>query len=111
MARIRAPKRVILAESAYVSPPPIPVPEYLADLVESSWACYSRAAVVFCGSPGPGIVCTGCAMAELGEEWTNFKARTNAGLTRAAYDRKLEAEQRDPDPVFARSQAWARAHR
>lgn len=108
MARIRTPKRVILDESAYVPPAPIPVPVYLADLVESSWVCYSAAPVAFCGSPGPGVVCTGCAMVELGEEWTNFKARTNAGITRAAYERRLAAEQRDPDPVFRRAQAWAR---
>ncbi len=78
-------------------------------LCANGW-CHSREPVVQCGSPVPGVVCSSCAMVELGEHWEDFKARTNAGLTVAAYQRKLAGEQRNPDPVFARARAWAAAH-
>lgn len=108
---VRRPARVELPESAYAPPPLLPVPDCLAGLVESTWSCYSRETVAFCGSPGPGVVCASCAMVELGEDWVNFKARTNMGIPKAKFYRDLERAQGQPDPEFARSQAYARAHR
>lgn len=111
MARLRVGGVKPQVDANYVPPDVELVPAHLADLEKIPGRCWSRDIVVQCTQPAPNVVCLDCAMAELGEHWSDFKARTNAGLTRAAYDRKLGAEQRDPDPQFARSQEWARQRR
>lgn len=105
---VRRPRKVQLPETAYTDSDEPLVPDYLAELETIAGRCYSPDVVVMNCRGGPGLVCTDCAMAELDERWSLFKARTNAGIPKAKYYRDLDNAQSRPDPEFARQQRWAR---
>lgn len=111
MGRIRRGGVAPLPTSAYVDPEPWVIPPAVADLETVPGRCFSSAVVTQCPQPAPGIVCTDCAMAELGEHWSNFKARTNSGTPKGVFYARLDREQSQPDPDFARALAKARAAR
>jgi hypothetical protein len=107
---IRRPKRVQLAESAYVAPAVDLVPDYLSDLETVPGRCYSPD-VVELNCPGvPGIICTKCALSELGETLTHLQIRTHYGTPKAVYYRNLDRAYAEPDPEFRRqfnrSRTW-----
>lgn len=84
-------------------------PDCVADLVEVASVCFSRLPVVQCDQPAPGIECTKCTLAVLGEKWDLLKARTNAGIPKAKFYRDLDREQSVPDPAFRRAWLWWQA--
>lgn len=96
---IRRPKRVNVPQSAYTALAEPPLPDYLRELESVPGRCYSPAAVVFCRSPAPGVVCRDCSVAELGEFWEDLVTRCNAGLTKSQYERK---QSRQDDAVVPR---------
>lgn len=106
MARIRVGGVARGSSVPLLDAEPFAVPSHLADLEEVPGACFSRAVVVQCGSPGEGIECTLCMMAALGEKWDLFKARTNSGIPKGKFYRDLDREQGEPDPAFRRAWKW-----
>lgn len=107
---IRRPRAVTLPRSAYAAPDGPLVPDHLAQLPTAPGRCHSPETVVLNCRGAVDIVCTDCAMIELGENWANFKARTNAGTPKKKFYDALDRLQSQPDPDFARQQRWAREY-
>lgn len=99
---VRRPSRVALPESAFVDPEALYVPESVADLESVPGRCYSAESVAFCPLGAAATVCLDCALVELGEDWTNFKTRTNAAIPKDKFYRDLDRAQGEPDPHFRR---------
>lgn len=104
----RPPRITSLPATAYAETDPLVIPDCVADLDVVDGQCFSRESVALCDSPASGVVCTDCALAELGESWSNLKARTNAGIPKAKFYRDLGVAQARYDPEFARAQRWAK---
>lgn len=107
---IRRPRRVQLPQSAYVAPDEPLVPDYLDDLERAPGRCYSAEPVEFGCPDVPGIICTRCALVELGETLMHLQIRTNAGIPKDKYYRDLDRAYTEPDPEFrrqfTRSRTW-----
>lgn len=106
----RKPRRARVPQAAYAAPEVPLVPDYLAGLPKAPGRCYSPDTVQLNCRGAVGIVCTDCALVELGEGWVNLKARTNAGTPKGKFYATLDREQARPDPEFARQQRWAREY-
>lgn len=99
---VRRPARVTLPDSAYADMTGLSVPVSLQNLEPVPGRCFSTETYVQCPQGGGMVVCTECALVELGESWTNFKSRTNAAIPKAKFYRDLDAAQAAPDPHFRR---------
>lgn len=107
---IRRPRKIQLPETAYTAPDAPLVPEHLAGLETVPGRCYSADVVQLSCPAMAGVMCSDCALAELGESWSNLKTRTNAAIPKVKYYRDLDRAQSGPDPDFVRQQRWAREY-
>lgn len=108
MARLRVGGVRSLPAAAYVQESDEGIPGSVADLESAPGHCYSAETVLQCASPAPGVVCRDCAMAELGERWDLFKARTNAAIPKSVFYRNLDRAQGEPDEAYAKMLARQR---
>lgn len=107
---VRRPRRVQLPESAYVDFEVQLVPGHLAELEQVPGRCYSAESVEFDCPGTAGVICTRCALAELGETLMHLQIRTNQGIPKDKYYRDLDRAYAEPDPEFKRqfirSRTW-----
>jgi hypothetical protein len=103
-----APRKINLPEAAYVQPEVELVPEFLRDLETAPGRCYSPSAVEMNCPAIPGVVCTKCCLAELGETMMHLSIRTSQAIPKERYYRDLDAAQAKPDREWRRQWEYSR---